>query len=322
MSDDPQGEARPVPLGVDPSTPPSGGTTRTYRIRLGIALASSAVFIGVEAAAGKVTNSLALLAGAGHLLADVIGMGMALAAIALAERQQRLRRTDRAAGTRTFTIYRVEIVAALLGSVLSLGIAGFAIVVAIGRRSGDVEVTGLPMLVVAVLALLVNLGSFVLLREGERVSLNLKGSYLEVLADTTDALGVMFAALLVELFAWVLVDALVGAALAVWLIPRSFRLARQAVRILMRASPHDLDLDEIEAALRSIDGVADVHDLKVWTLSSELDAASVHLVVGHADHRLPVSELARELFQGHCDITHGTFHLSVDGHSERSEVVW
>ena len=297
-------------------------TARRYRTRLAIALVSSSIFLLVEAGAGRLTNSLTLLSGDGHLLADVVAMGMGLAAFGLADRQRRLRRTDRRAGTRTFTPYQVQMVAALLGSLATIGIAVFAIILAFGRRSGDAEVLGLPMLVVAAIGLLVNLASFVLLREGERVSLRLGGSWLEVLADTTDTLGVTAAALLVELFNWAWADALIGFALAIWLLPRSFRLARQSLRILRRAAPSDLDLDEVRSALSRIDGVSEVRELRVWTLSSELDAASVHLVVDRADSRQPVSEVAKQLFQGHCDITHGTVHLSVHGHSERSEVVW
>ncbi|MCB1028911.1 MAG: cation transporter, partial [Microthrixaceae bacterium] len=219
-------------------------TARRYRTRLAIALVSSSIFLLVEAGAGRLTNSLTLLSGAGHLLADVVAMGMGLAAFGLADRQRRLRRTDRRAGTRTFTPYQVQMVAALLGSLATIGIAVFAIILAFGRRSGDAEVLGLPMLVVAAIGLLVNLASFVLLREGERVSLRLGGSWLEVLADTTDTLGVTAAALLVELFNWAWADALIGFALAIWLLPRSFRLARQSLRILRRAAPSDLDLDE------------------------------------------------------------------------------
>jgi cobalt-zinc-cadmium efflux system protein len=266
------------------------------------------------------TNSLALLSDAGHMLTDVIGLGMALAAIRLASGFAGRERAARS--SHTFGLYRLEILAAFVNSLLLFGVAIWVVVAAVRRIGEDPEVLGTPMLVVAVLGLFANLVAFALLREGAGESINIEGAYLEVLADTVGSLGVIGAAVLLQLFGWTWVDAAVGAAIGLWILPRTWRLGRRAVRILLQAAPPGLDLDQLAADLAAIEGVVDVHDLHVWTLTSEMDAASAHLVtsVGADDHQ--VLDRARACLAGNYGVMHGTFQIEPESHEGCDEIAW
>jgi cobalt-zinc-cadmium efflux system protein len=276
-------------------------------------------FFVVEAVAGFATGSLALLSDAGHMLTDVVGLGMALAAIQLASRFA----DRRASGSsHTFGLYRLEILAAFVNALLLFGVAVWVLVEAVRRLSGEPEVQGLAMLVVAVLGLVVNVVAFALLREGSRESLNLEGAYLEVLADTVGSVGVIVAAVLLEVFGWTWADPLVGAAIGVWILPRTWRLGRRAVRILLQAAPDHVDLARLADDLGSIAGVVDVHDLHVWTLTSDMEAASAHLVASAGTDHHAVLDRARELLTDRYGITHGTFQVEPDTHEGCQEITW
>jgi cobalt-zinc-cadmium efflux system protein len=178
------------------------------------------------------------------------------------------------------------------------------------------------MLVVAVIGLVVNLVAFALLREGSKESLNVEGAYLEVLADTIGSIGVIIAAVLLEVFGWVWADPLVAALIGIWILPRTWRLGRKAVRVLLQAAPEHVDLAVLERELASIDGVMGVHDLHVWTLTSEMDAASAHLVARTgADHHA-ILDRARELLAVGHHIDHGTFQVEPETHEGCSDVTW
>ena len=163
-----------------------------HQKRLLIAFVLISVYFVVEAAAGLLTNSLALLSDAGHMLTDVIGLGMALAAIQLATRHAQ--RND--AGQNTFGLYRLEILAAFVNALLLFGVAIYVLIEAARRITDTPEVLGVPMLIVATLGLVVNLIAFALLRQGATESLNVEGAYLEVLADAIGSVGVIIAAVL------------------------------------------------------------------------------------------------------------------------------
>ncbi len=209
-----------------------------HQKRLAISFVLILVFFVVEAVAGVLTNSLALLSDAGHMLTDVVGLGMALAAIQLASRHAAA--SD--AGQHTFGLYRLEILAAFVNSLLLFGVAIYVLVEAVRRLTGEAEVLGVPMLVVATLGLVVNLISFALLRQGSKESINVEGAYLEVLADTLGSVGVIIAAVLLEVFGWDWVDPVIGAAIGLWILPRTWHLGSQAVRILLQAAPPEVDL--------------------------------------------------------------------------------
>jgi cobalt-zinc-cadmium efflux system protein len=274
-------------------------------------------FFLVEAVAGFLTGSLALLSDAGHMLTDVIGLGMALAAIQVASRFDRRR-----SSTHTFGVYRLEILAAFVNAMLLLAVAAWVLVEAVRRLTGDPEVLGLPMLVVATLGLVVNLVAFALLRRGSQESLNVEGAYLEVVADTVGSVGVIVAAVLLQLFGWTWADPVVAALIGLWIVPRALRLGRKAVRILLQAAPPHVDPVAVERDLRAIVGVIDVHDLHVWTLTSDMEAASAHLVVADdADHH-SVLDRAREVLATGYRVDHGTFQIEPSNHSGCHDVAW
>jgi cobalt-zinc-cadmium efflux system protein len=293
-----------------------------HRGRLLAAFVVIFVFFLVEVIAGFATNSLALLSDAGHMLTDVIGIGMALAAIQLAshfERRSRDRRSHY-----TFGLYRLEILAAALNALLLFAVAVWVLTEAIQRFRSEPEVLGVPMLVVAVLGLIANLVAFALLRPGAKESLNVEGAYLEVLADTVGSVGVILAAIGLEVLGWAWIDPLVGAAIAVWILPRTWRLGRRAVRILLQAAPDHIDLDELAAGLSTLDGVVDVHDVHVWTLTSEMDAASAHVMIradADADAH-SVLDQARDLLSNRYGVTHATLQVEPDSHVGCSVVTW
>ena len=286
-----------------------------HRGRLAAAFVLLAVLMVVEVVAGLATGSLALLSDAWHMLTDVLGLGMALAAIQLASRGSARR-------NRTFGLYRLEILAALANAVLLLGVSVYVVVEAVRRLDDGPEVDIGPMLVVAVLGLVANLAAFALLREGAKESLNVEGAYLEVLADTVGSVGVIGAGVVVGLTDWRWVDPLVGLAIGVWILPRTLRLGGRALRILLQAAPPGTDLDAIEAALAELDGVVDVHDLHVWTLTSEMEVASAHLMVRAGTDSHAVLDQARVVLRDGYAITHATLQIEPGDHHGCDELAW
>jgi cobalt-zinc-cadmium efflux system protein len=291
-----------------------------HRGRLIAAFGVIAGFFVVQLVAAFWTNSLALLSDAGHMLTDVVGLGMALAAIQLATRFES--RTAVTRSSHTFGLYRLEILAAFVNALLLFAVALWVLVEAVRRIGTEPDVMGGPMLVVAVLGLLANLVAFALLRQGAEESLNVRGAYLEVLADTVGSVGVIVAATLLEVFGWTWVDGVVGAAIGLWILPRTWQLGRSAVRILVQAAPEEIDLDALAADLAAIDGVVDVHDLHVWTLTSDMEAATAHLVAaGGVDHHR-VLDAARTCLADGYGVAHGTFQVEPVDHEGCDRVTW
>lgn len=284
---------------------------------LTIAFAVIATFFVVEAIAGVLSGSLALLSDAGHMLTDVVGLGMALAAIRLATRFER-----RDPGQHTFGVYRLEILAAFVNALLLFGVAIWVLIEAVRRLVDEPEVESTTMLVVALLGLGANLIAFVLLRRGSKESLNIEGAYLEVVADTLGSVGVIVAAVLLMWLGWWWADPIVGALIGLWILPRTWRLGRKAVRVLLQAAPEGFDLDRLRADLAAIDGVVDVHDLHVWTLTSDMDAASAHLVASAGTDHHGVLDTARSILADRFGVEHGTFQVEPDTHEGCHEVTW
>jgi len=273
------------------------------------------VFMVVEAAAGVLTGSLALLSDAGHMLTDAVGLGMALAAIAASTRAAQ-------GGHRTFGLYRLEILAALANAVLLFGVAGYVLYEAVRRLSNPPDVADGPMLVVAVLGLAVNVAGWRLLRSGASESLNLEGALLEVLADLVGSIGVIVAALIMLTTGWPYADPLIGAGIGLFILPRAWRLGRKSLRVLLQAAPADLDLDELRNELASIEGVVDVHDLHVWTLTSEMEVASAHLMVQETVDGHRVIDQARALLADRYHVEHATLQVEPESHRTCAEISW
>ncbi|MDM4720204.1 cation diffusion facilitator family transporter [Micromonospora sp. WMMA1363] len=270
-----------------------------HRSRLWAAFGLLATLMTVEAVAAFHTGSLALLSDAGHMFTDVLGIGMALAALTATRR----RNGD---PQRTFGLYRLEVLAALANALLLSGVAIYVVVEAVRRFGDPPEVLTGPMLAVAVLGLLANLVAFVLLRPGARESINLQGAYLEVLGDLLGSLGVIGAALLIAGTNWWWADPLVAVAIGVFILPRTWRLGRAALRILVQAAPEHLQVTAVHDRLVTVPGVCEVHDLHVWTLTSGMEVASAHLTMAPGADVGAVLAAARATLREEFHIEHAT----------------
>ncbi|GGK88519.1 cation diffusion facilitator family transporter [Mangrovihabitans endophyticus] len=280
-----------------------------HRSRLWWAAGLLAGFMVAEAAAALLTGSLALLSDAGHMFTDVLGIAMALAAIHAAGRAA----TD---SHRTYGLYRLEVLAALANAVLLFGVAVYVLIEAVGRFTDPHEVPAGSMLVVAAGGLLVNIVAFALLRSGAQESINVRGAYLEVIGDLLGSVGVIIAAVVIATTGWSYADPVAAVAVALMILPRTFSLARQAVRILVQAAPAHLDVAAVRTRLAAVPGVADVHDLHVWTLTSGMEVASAHLSLSPAAELGTVLADAREALHRDFAIDHATLQVEPVGAGE------
>jgi cobalt-zinc-cadmium efflux system protein len=279
------------------------------------AFALTALVLVIEIAAAIGTGSLALLSDAGHMLTDVAGLGMALAAIHLASRGQ-------AREDRSFGLYRLEILAALANSVLLFGVAIYVLIEAVQRIGDAPDIASDVVLVVAGVGFVANLISFRLLRAGASESMNVEGAYLEVLADLAGSAAVIVAAAVISVTDWAWVDPLTGAALGLWILPRTFRLARKALRVLLQAAPAGIDLAAVHADLAALPDVVDVHDLHVWTLTSDMDVATAHLMIRNDGDAHAVLDRARALLGERYHLAHATLQVEPEDHTGCDSVSW
>ncbi|HEU4425565.1 MAG TPA: cation diffusion facilitator family transporter [Pilimelia sp.] len=289
-----------------------------HRGRLWLAIALLGGFTAVEVVAALLTDSLALLSDAGHMFTDVLGLGMALAAISAASRAARPGRGD---PQRTFGLYRLEVLAALANAVLLSAVAVYVLIEAVRRFGDPPHVSFGPMLAVAIGGFVVNLVAFVALREGAKESLNLRGAHLEVLGDLLGSAGVIVAAVVIATTGWWYADPLVAVAVAVFILPRTWRLGRAAVRILVQAAPAHLDVAAVRDTLSAVPGVCDVHDLHVWTLASGMEVASAHLTLDPRAEVGAVLAVARETLHTRFHIDHATLQIEPAGATGACEPV-
>lgn len=295
--------------------PASGHAGAAHRWRLAIAVVLIGVFFVVELIAGLLSGSLALLSDAGHMAADVVTLAAALAATVLAARPDR-------SGRRTFGNYRLEVFASLLAVLIMLGVATFVVIGGIGRIGREVHIDTGPMLVVGALGLIVNLIVLKMLHGGASESLNVKGAYLEVMADTVGSLGVIVAAILIRATGASWIDTAVALAVGAFIAVRAVLLAKEVLGVLGQAAPAGIEPSRVQADLEALDGVADVHDLHLWTLTSGMEVATVHLVVGPGADPHPVLDAAQELLQARHGIAHATVQTEPTDHHGCLEVGW
>jgi cobalt-zinc-cadmium efflux system protein len=271
---------------------------------------SATIFIG-ELVVGLLSNSLALLADAGHVFADVVGTALALGAIHLASRP--------ATGKRTFGFYRFEILAAVLNAVLLFAIAAYVLIEAWRRLSTEPDIATGPMLVVAALALVANLFAASLLRGAQKGSLNMRGAYLEVLNDALGSAAVLVAALVITFTGWRVADAIASALIGLLILPRTWALLREAVDVLLEATPKDVDMDEVREHILEAPGVREVHDLHAWTITSGMNVVSAHVVIDkNASGPAVLDHLCRCL-SSQFDIEHSTFQLESESRERLEE---
>ncbi|GAA3880174.1 cation diffusion facilitator family transporter [Saccharothrix violaceirubra] len=275
--------------------------------RLWVAFGVGAAFMLVEVVVGVATQSLALISDAAHMVTDVLGVGMALGAILLARRAA-------VGGGRTFGLYRAEVLAALANALLLFGVAGYVVVEAVARFGDPPEVPGTPVVLAAVAGLAANLVSFFVLRGGAEESINVRGAYLEVLADLIGSVGVLVSGLATLLFGWRYADPIMGVAIGLFVLPRTWKLAAASLRILFQHAPERVDVATMLNDLGALPGVEEAHDLHVWTLTSGMEVASAHLTTRHDADPAEVLEAARTLLAQRYHIEHATLQVE-PGHA-------
>ncbi len=278
-----------------------GSAASGHRQRLlAVFLVTLAVFV-LELIGGIAANSLALLADAGHMFTDVAGIGLALLAIWFAGRPS--------SQERTYGYLRLEILAAVVNAVLLFGIAFLVLVEAWRRLSAPLDVASGLMLGIALLGLGANGVSVFLLRNAQKGSLNMRGAYLEVMGDLAGSAAVIVAAVVITVTGWIQADAVASVLIGFLILPRTYHLLRDAVDILLEATPKGIDLDEVRNHILAAGGVADVHDLHAWTITSGMNVVSAHVTVEPgADGAAVLDQLCRCL-SGDFDIEHSTFQL-------------
>jgi cobalt-zinc-cadmium efflux system protein len=283
-----------------------------HRSRLLVVLGITLVVLVVEVVGSWLTGSLALLADAGHMLTDAAGITLAVLAVTFASRP--------ATPERTFGYYRLEILAAVANAVLLGVIAVFILWEAWQRWQDPPGIEGGLMLAFAAVGLVANLVGLLVLRDGASESLNVKGAYLEVLGDLLGSAAVIVAALVSLATGWLQADAVASVAVALMILPRTWTLLREAVDVLLEATPRGVDLVAVRQHILDTPGVIGAHDLHAWTITSGLPVLSVHVVV--TDEALADGGAGRVLDElAHCladhfDVEHCTFQLEPASHAD------
>jgi cobalt-zinc-cadmium efflux system protein len=300
-------------MGTGHGHAPGRGLTVTgrYRGRLTAVLAITVGIAIAEIAGALISGSLVLLADAAHMAADAAGVGLSLLAAYVATRPA----TDR----RTFGYARAEILAATVNALVLLGMAVFIIVEAARRIASPPPVGPALMVIFGVVALAGNGVSLLLLRRGQAESMNVRGAFLEVASDMFGAVAVIVTGAVVAATGFALADPIASLAVAALILPRTWRLLRDAVDVLLEASPRGVDLTEVRTHLTALDGVVGVHDLHAWTITSGLPVLSAHVVVDPlvlANGRsAAILDALQACLHGHFDVAHSTFQIEPASHA-------
>ncbi|GAC1441566.1 MAG: cation diffusion facilitator family transporter [Mycobacteriales bacterium] len=280
-------------------------------------LAMTVAILVAEVVGGLLAHSLVLLADAAHMTADAGGIGLSLLAVYWASRP--------ATARRTFGYERAEILAAVLNSVLLLLLGVVVLLEAVRRLAEPGRSSPVVMVVFGVAAVLGNAVSLLLLNGGRGQSLNVRAAYLEVVSDLLGAGAVIVAAAIISLTGWQRADPAASALIAVLIIPRTLRLLKQALDILLEATPEGIDLDDVRKHICQTPGVLSCHDLHAWTITSGSAVLSAHVVVddevwavGNAPQIL---DRLGECLTGHFDVAHSTFQLERRSHADHEAVL-
>lgn len=291
--------------------------TGRHRSRLTLALGITLAILAVEVAGALLTGSLVLLADAGHLATDAAGVGLSLLAAHFAGRP--------ATTQRTFGYARAEILAATCNALLLFGVGAFILVEAVRRLIAPPTVRPGLMIGFGFIALAGSAVSVALLSSGQQESLNVRGAFIEVASDALGATAVVIAGLVIALTGFIRADPIASLAIGTLILPRTWRLLKDAIDVLLEATPKGVDLDEVRRHLIELDGVADVHDLHAWTITSGVPVLSAHVVVEPAalagDHGARILDTLQECLRGHFDVEHSTFQIEPGGHADHESSV-
>ncbi|MET4699209.1 cobalt-zinc-cadmium efflux system protein [Constrictibacter sp. MBR-5] len=284
--------------------------------RVLLALALTGGFMVAEAVGGILSGSLALLADAGHMLADTAALGLAWYAFRIGRR--------RATPERSYGHHRFQILAALINGGTLLAIAAWIAVEAVRRLFAPVEVLGGTMLVIAVLGLLVNLAAFAILHGGSRENLNIRGAVLHVMGDLLGSIAAIVAAGVIMWTGWMPIDPILSVLVALLILRSAWVLVRQSWNVLMESAPEGLDVPALREALtKAVPGVLDVHHVHAWSLTPERPLLTMHATIAEdADHDAVLHRLQREVAERY-GIEHATIQLErgrcTDAHDHAHE---
>ncbi|MGE5220424.1 MAG: cation diffusion facilitator family transporter [Chloroflexota bacterium] len=276
--------------------------------RLKWALAISLAYFFAELIAGFMTNSLALLSDAGHMLSDVGAMGLSLFAFRMAKRP--------ATHQSTYGFHRVEILAALFNGLALWLIVGMIFAAAYNRVSHPPEVASFGMIVVAVIGLLVNLAAAAILHGGHH-NLNLRGAFLHVISDAVGSVGAIIAGAVMLATGWYLADPLISILIGVLVLFSSWSLVKDSLSVLMQAVPKGIRLDEVRRTIEEVDGVSKVHDLHVWAVTSDIFTLSAHAVVESGEDFHVVLNGIEDTLKTRFNIEHTTIQLETESREEK-----
>ena len=285
-----------------------GHTHGSNRGRLIAVLALTFAYMLAEAIGGFVTNSLALLSDAGHMLADVASLLLALLALWFAARPVTTRKT--------YGYYRMEILAALANGAALVVISLLISYEAFQRIKSPEDVKGFQVILIALGGLVVNTVSAFVLHSASEENLNMRGAFLHVVGDVLGSLGAIVAGLLIWRWGWVLADPLISVAMCLLIIYSSWQLIRDSVNILLESTPSHINIRAVVDAMHAVSGVTDVHDLHVWTISSGMEALSAHVTIEPGvSHRAALEELQERLRTG-FNIGHLTIQIELPDEDE------
>ncbi|MFF0473321.1 cation diffusion facilitator family transporter [Streptomyces sp. NPDC004284] len=292
--------------------PPTGTAAAAYKNRLRIALGITLSVMVIEIVGGVAADSLALIADAAHMATDAVGLAMALLAIHFANRPP--------SGNRTFGYARAEILAALANCLLLLVVGGYVLYEAVQRFIEPAETKGGLAIAFAVIGLVANVISLSLLMRGQKESLNVRGAYLEVLADALGSVTVIVASGIILATGWQYADPIASIVIGLMIVPRTVKLLRETLDVLLEAAPKGVDMAEVRAHILALPGVEGVHDLHAWTITSGMPVLSAHVVVDQDALDSVGHEKMLHALQGclgsHFDVEHCTFQLEPVGHAE------
>ncbi|TDQ41204.1 cation diffusion facilitator family transporter [Aureibacillus halotolerans] len=269
-----------------------------------------ASFMIVEVIGGFLTNSLALLSDAGHMLSDAAALGLSFFAIVFGEKGASL--------SKTFGYKRFEILAALINGLTLIGISIYIFVEAITRLLAPPEVVSSGMLIISGIGLLVNIVvAFLLMRGDKEDNLNVRSAFLHVLGDLLGSVGAIVAALLILFFGWSIADPIASIVVAFLIIVSGVRVTKDSFHILMEGVPHGMQIEDVKMALMSLQGIKDVHDLHVWSITSDFPSLSCHLVVEPQVAHQSVLANAQALLKQEFQLEHTTIQIDLaDGDCE------
>lgn len=278
-----------------------------HKKALRIVFAITATYLVIEVVVGYLSNSLALLSDAAHMLTDVGGQALALFAIWMSSKPRNEKRT--------YGYYRIEIFSALTNALVLIFISGFILYEAWQRFENPPPVAGKSMLIVAFFGLIINLIAMRILKKGSDESINIKGAFLEVVSDMLSSIAVIIAGIIIIATGWLYIDPIVSAVIGLFILPRTYNLLKESVDILLEAVPKGLDYQKVEKTFAQHPDILSIHDLHIWTITSGMLALSVHVIpkkdLGLTAFDNLISEIKSKL-ENEFQITHSTIEVHFD----------